>query len=281
MRLAPMAYLGQSRRTVNTPNVALTLCDYVGGHVQPWHSHANPTFAFIIRGVYREIDRNGSSDVGSRSLLWHSTTADHSGVNCPDGCRVLNIELLPNWVSRYGKEANFAERNMIIGSGPAISACVQLLEEFRGNGPASELAIEGAALMLVAHTMRHTAREEKSSTTRWIRVACQVAEERFGDRLTVCKIAADLGVDPVTFSREFRKLIGVPFHQYVLDRRMGYVRSRLRKGDASIAEIAAEAGFTDQAHLCRVFKRESGLTPSAFRREATTDKRARGIFRSA
>ena len=43
------------------------------------------------------------------------------------------------------------------------------------------------------------------------------------------------------------------------------VADRLTATGASLAAVATETGFADQAHLTRVFKRETGLTPAVFR----------------
>ena len=40
---------------------------------------------------------------------------------------------------------------------------------------------------------------------------------------------------------------------------------RLAGGERDLARLAADAGFADQAHLCRVVRAETGTTPSALR----------------
>jgi AraC-like DNA-binding protein len=40
----------------------------------------------------------------------------------------------------------------------------------------------------------------------------------------------------------------------------------LAGGTTPISQVALGAGFVDQPHLTRVFKRECGVTPAAFRR---------------
>jgi AraC-like DNA-binding protein len=41
---------------------------------------------------------------------------------------------------------------------------------------------------------------------------------------------------------------------------------RLAGGERSLARLAADLGFADQSHLCRVIRSETGHTPSALRR---------------
>jgi len=53
-------------------------------------------------------------------------------------------------------------------------------------------------------------------------------------------------------------------HAYLVNRRIQYGRARLKQGHA-IAEVALEAGFSDQAHFQREFKRLSAATPGQYR----------------
>jgi AraC-like DNA-binding protein len=54
---------------------------------------------------------------------------------------------------------------------------------------------------------------------------------------------------------------------YVLGRRLDAARDRILGGQ-DLADVAAEVGFYDQAHLSRHFKRYLGMTPNRFRRGA-------------
>lgn len=64
--------------------------------------------------------------------------------------------------------------------------------------------------------------------------------------------------------RAFKKQYGLTPHAYQLNRRIQYCRSRLKQGDR-IADVALDAGFADQAHLQRQFKRLVAATPGQYR----------------
>lgn len=65
--------------------------------------------------------------------------------------------------------------------------------------------------------------------------------------------------------RSFHDAYGLPPAAYQRDLRLRQARRRLH-GEVSIATVAAECGFCDQAHLGRWFKRTYGVTPAAYRR---------------
>ena len=77
--------------------------------------------------------------------------------------------------------------------------------------------------------------------------------------------AHTIGVGPTTAARAFRRVFGIAPHAYVLGRRLEAARERILDG-VPLAEVAAEVGFADQAHLNRRFKAFLGTTPGRFGR---------------
>ena len=69
----------------------------------------------------------------------------------------------------------------------------------------------------------------------------------------------------VHFAATFRRFLGCSLGEYQRRRRFEYARQKLADRSMTLAEIAASAGFADQAHLTRTFKRFSGMTPAAYR----------------
>jgi AraC family transcriptional regulator len=68
------------------------------------------------------------------------------------------------------------------------------------------------------------------------------------------------------FARAFKTSLGVPPHQFVLQRRLSLARELLTSTDRPIADIAIAAGFSDQSHLARTFRKSFAVSPTAFRR---------------
>jgi AraC-like DNA-binding protein len=69
----------------------------------------------------------------------------------------------------------------------------------------------------------------------------------------------------VHFAAVFRRHYGCSVGEYLRRRRVHRARQRLAETDLPLAEIATEAGFADQSHLTRMFKRFVGLTPGQYR----------------
>ncbi|HEY5752027.1 MAG TPA: AraC family transcriptional regulator [Chthoniobacterales bacterium] len=102
---------------------------------------------------------------------------------------------------------------------------------------------------------------------RRIQQAIAFMEANFPSRMTGEEVARVAGLSPFHFSRLFNSLVGLPPHQYLLRLRLRKAQELLSADeDYSIADVAAEAGFADQAHFARHFRRTFGKSPLEFRR---------------
>lgn len=84
------------------------------------------------------------------------------------------------------------------------------------------------------------------------------------DPLSLEDICGACGLSRSYLIRAFRQRFGLTPHGYLLDQRVQLARAQLRQG-RSIAEVAQEAGFADQAHLQRAFKQHLAATPGHYR----------------
>jgi AraC-like DNA-binding protein len=88
-------------------------------------------------------------------------------------------------------------------------------------------------------------------------------DERITDGITVADAATEFGVHPSHLVRAFSQAYGIAPHRYLVSRRVDLARRLLLAGHPPAAAAVA-AGFHDQAHLTRHFRRVLGTTPGAF-----------------
>ncbi|MEQ8349533.1 MAG: AraC family transcriptional regulator [Sneathiellaceae bacterium] len=74
------------------------------------------------------------------------------------------------------------------------------------------------------------------------------------------ELAAVAGLDRFVLARQFRACLGTSPHRYLVMRRLDLVRRLVRDG-LPLAAAALEAGFADQSHMTRHFRRAYGLPP--------------------
>jgi AraC family transcriptional regulator len=72
---------------------------------------------------------------------------------------------------------------------------------------------------------------------------------------------------PAHFSRKFKLAVGESPHAYVVGRRLERACYLMMTSAEPLSEIALSVGFSDQAHLCRLFRQAFGQSPASWRRE--------------
>jgi AraC-like DNA-binding protein len=79
------------------------------------------------------------------------------------------------------------------------------------------------------------------------------------------ELARALAVSPHHLSRVFHAATGHTISRHRMRLRARAALERLAGGEQDLARLAADLGFVDQSHLCRVLRGETGRTPSALR----------------
>jgi AraC family transcriptional regulator len=148
--------------------------------------------------------------------------------------------------------------------------------ELTGQGPGGPLAAASLANLLAVHLIRHVlappipAHGRDGTLPRGrLRAVVEYIEEHLDAGPSLDEMAAVARVSAYHFARQFKTATGLPPHQYVIARRVERARQILQEGtDLSLADVAAHAGFSDQSHFSRHFKRLVGVTPGQFRTPA-------------
>jgi AraC family transcriptional activator of pobA len=124
-----------------------------------------------------------------------------------------------------------------------------------------------AVLMLLARLQAedHCARRSGAGRFALYTRFCALVELHYVAHWPVPRYAQTLRVQDSKLNRACNALAGKPALEIIHDRLMLEARRRLVYISASVANIAYELGYQDPAYFCRVFKRHSGMSPSAYR----------------
>jgi AraC-like DNA-binding protein len=85
---------------------------------------------------------------------------------------------------------------------------------------------------------------------------------------TVEELASRVGMSRSGLAQRFADLLGVPPMQYLAQWRLQLAAQQLRLGDRSLALVAEDVGYESEAAFNRAFKREFGVPPATWRRNA-------------
>ncbi len=143
----------------------------------------------------------------------------------------------------------------------------------QGAGPGSllyaESLVQSLAEALVALALPGRRRQEPTRLTAWrLRRAQAMLADRLDEKLALAEVANAVGLSPWHFARGFKAVTGVAPHTWRNARRIAEAQRLLADPARGVAEIAFACGFCSQAHLTNAFRRATGSTPAAWRREA-------------
>jgi AraC-like DNA-binding protein len=82
-------------------------------------------------------------------------------------------------------------------------------------------------------------------------------------KTTLAALAREFDVTPFVLLRSFLREAGLSPHAFLQQERIRRAMDMLREGK-SIAHIGEQTGFSDQSHLTRVFKQQTGVTPKIY-----------------
>ncbi len=121
---------------------------------------------------------------------------------------------------------------------------------------------------LTALIVRHASKQPvvpavrpEASAVRQVRA---VLEDDFARNVTLEELAHLTDLNAFTLLRSFRRAYGLPPHAYQLQVRLRHAKRWLQQGEAP-AQVALRAGFADQSHLGRHFRKAFAVTPQQYR----------------
>ena len=94
--------------------------------------------------------------------------------------------------------------------------------------------------------------------------AKRTLDERYRENIPVSVLAAGCGFSETHFRRVFLRVFLCSPTEYRLKKRITLAKELLAAGELTIAETAAYVGFDDSSYFSRVFKAETGCTPSEY-----------------
>jgi len=101
---------------------------------------------------------------------------------------------------------------------------------------------------------------------RMVRKAMAFIHEHFAEPITRREIARHVSIAEDYLTYCFRQELGTTPIKYLQRYRINRAKSLLRESDTTITEIARMVGFSDSGYFSRIFHRETGMAPEAFRR---------------
>ena len=161
---------------------------------------------------------------------------------------------------------------------PAVEAVLNgFATELAEPGLANAMMIDGLAMQLsVLLARRYSSRPGETRLHRgglapWqLRRVIELMRDRIADDLRLEEIAQAVGLSRFHFARAFKDSTGLPPHRYQTGLRIEHARLLLETTDLPVADVATRVGYAAPQAFAQVFRRETGCTPSDWRRRAAS-----------
>ncbi|GCE15520.1 AraC family transcriptional regulator [Tengunoibacter tsumagoiensis] len=195
--------------------------------------------------------------------------------------RTLHVHLKQELLRRVSEEvADYDGAKVSLRSRPGFQDPLlsqigfALWQELEEPSSAGKLYAQTAAQMLAVHLLRRYAavgkgwEESGRGLTRpQMQRVADFVQAHLEQEISLEELAGQAGFSIYHFARLFRETTGESPHQFVVRQRIERAQTLLKKGEMALAQVALEVGFANQSHLTRVFKRQVGVTPRAYRQE--------------
>jgi AraC-like DNA-binding protein len=144
--------------------------------------------------------------------------------------------------------------------------CSELERESRGSGAHVELAQKSLLALVLVEVSRAAA----STTARelgptLVGDALRYIERNALTSISLRDVAAAVGRSPSHVTTAVKRATGKSVGEWIIAARLSEARNRLLHGDEMIDVIAERVGYADATHFIRLFRREHGVTPAAWR----------------
>jgi AraC family transcriptional regulator len=238
---------------------------YPAGMTMPAHSRSGAYFGVNLQGSYQETIGGRLREGKPGTVAFHPANERHSFQIHNNVVKCLIVEMGPDWMERMGEHGSLFEQSVTFDGGRPFELAARLFDELYQSDDASTLAIEGLVLEIIAESARRIAMPLEKKPPRWLSQARKMLEEQFADPQSLDELANAVGIHPVHLSRAFREQYGTTIGEFLRQVRVQHTCEQLAGTDLPLIDIAFEAGFSDQSHFTRTFKRVTGVTPLAYR----------------
>lgn len=178
------------------------------------------------------------------------------------------------WAISAGLSHNIRDDHKMLETGMVIYDALYSWVKFLQH----EKHTEGPVEQLLLHTINRYIAEKSGAKKRvpvWAKELKGIIQDYIDTNfnLNLQEISKELDIHPAYLSRAFSKYFdNLSFGEYIRKLRIEKAIELLKQPQYTLTEIAYLTGFSDQSHFNRIFKKHTGVQPSAYRKSLQKGK---------
>jgi AraC family transcriptional regulator len=222
-------------------------------------------FYIFLSGSSRETYEGKTRECQPSAVYYHPAGVAHSTHFHPAGTREFSLFLDQRWMSRIKDHLDLSDAPREFLGTPVHQLMLKLYQELYQEDALFPVAIEGLVLEILSEVARSNLRQSQPMPSRRALQARDMIHDRFMHPLSLGEIAEALDIHPTHLARVFRQRYHCTVGDYIRALRIEFAQLRLSTTDDPLSHIALDAGFSDQSHFSKSFKRHTGITPAQYR----------------
>ena len=181
---------------------------------------------------------------------------------------VINIDPLDNSIDNTIMQTLFQQAQFLLLDRQLVKLISALSDELALQNNA---ALQPHVIGLIVFSLHHRLQQPLAQLTQDSRLDINALNEyilqNLSEKMSVDQLAAFCHMSNSQFHLRFRQLKGLTPHQYIVQQRTERAIWLLRNSDLTIAQIAADTGFTNQSALNHAVKAKLNTSPGQIRKE--------------
>jgi AraC family transcriptional regulator len=252
-------------RSLGLDGFAVTEAWFPAEEVLANHTHNRPCVAVMLDGSF-DLRFSGKAYHCSPTAAFTEPAGEtHANFIGTGGAHVVVVQPDPAETELLRPFAGLLDQATHRHHTGVAERASRLARELDGADDLSIFAAEGIVLEMLVTLARLDTVETRRPPV-WLLRAQELLHAHFGKEIRAGDVASAVGVHPAHLARAFRVHFKLSMGSYVRRLRLEWAAGELLRSDTPLATVALEAGFADQSHFTRFFKRHTGLTPNAYRR---------------
>lgn len=253
---------------IEAAGVRFAVTDYAPDRRMEPHWHETTSVSLVLRGALEEGVGGAQHQAGTCGLVVKPAGTVHRNRFGPQGTRMVAMELACGFEQRVPGGLPALARWRWMEGGPAARVLWRLAAAAHQDRAAAARELEDRFWELADALGATDPHPDTGKPPAWLRAVRDRLHDEGGAAPRVRALAQAAGVHPVYLARAFRRAYGLSITEYQRALRVRSAAARLAGTAEPLSHVACGAGFADQAHLTRVLKRETGVTPRTLRRLA-------------
>jgi AraC family transcriptional regulator len=262
---SPKVSHGIAGRTAVAGGCKLTEAIYAPGQSIARHEHALPSWTYVVSGAVEETFSFDSFICSAGMLLSKPASADHSNRYGPYPTRCLLIEVAPDLQMESVMHASLFAAPSVFPNGVIPALASRIYTEFRSRDRIAPFALECLLVELRVAAARLADPARVNGKKCWLNRVRDHLEAELRAPPSLSDLASIHDLHPIYICQQFRAVFGMTMGEYVRRVRFEWAREAAGVTTVSLSAIAHAAGYSDQAHLCRDFRKRCGMSPRDYR----------------